>query len=1098
MCSLTKILRVLVIDDKVGASDALQEYVCSAIYSLALTSPGGQCLDYVDVQFAPTPNSGASRWQKEWFDLTLIDSHFEPTNEEKKSKTVGTHALVLDAKYQGLILYGLLASQMADGERLAYRREAVEIAVWSSLDESVLKEHPGTAQHLTAYHAKVDATKLRNTLGRVIARICLGEYKEEQARERALTFIRLAEQGVPRSFAWPREIKSCRWLVLDRESDLTYLPAIWSDKSTKATLRMAARFPKNRGRSIVYDLSGSPLTENRLKQSVERGNLAGDDLIGDLSSRTVKGATPQDRVEFIGFSFPRGRFAAATPLTGITVAGRDKALTFLVEKVQALLASHFGAVILKTAYLNRRDEWTDVYWPSIQVQSHMRARCLYPSTGLATLWNTGRTALEMFTPEDIAVLLGRLAQTALKEESHRVIVSLGSKFHHQGELKRGYEATVSAEYGEIWSKLFSRVFGPVPEDDTPTTFPLVEINVRHFLREIVKYYLGGDEYLNPTTIGEKCSLDYESFWKDLALWLEVVHNTAVQWRKLLILKMPHRSDTLSLVRYAVSLRKRHRLCAAEPLRRYGVRAVTLVNALKTPAPPDGKGPIPFTPPWYSDAATWGDADEKTGKYQMSGGYLAPYRDQILSGMLRRDMDDVEVMLSGGVVGKLGIDAAQAAYAAGKKDEAGKVAPVQIGTWALLGYSYVRGLRPAPIRAEGQWEKTGLPFETRTHELAESAITPRLVFIHESLCQGCGKCVSTHYCDAFLERAVQVTPARKPRLDPRNCTGCGLCVQICPEGALQLYRPADIIVLVDHARERSALLSSLGVPHIRLGADALAALSNTLVSLGGPDVSCLDVFLQRVSAAADKSDLRSFLLGVATARVGTAPSEYGRDQFCLRQDKEKVYKELRYTSLHQPSGFVGDTLSDLACNLTDPLERLAAIRAAVWAMLVWTDPGQVLLSSPLLCIKTDISDRNGVSQIPTDATGVEKCLKELQGRPVTARSAAAMVRWDESGPTLSVVSHSTLLQVADRTNWAPYVASGMGVGRLCGLDIRGAGRFLFSNYDDLSDNDVLSVAGLPWHRIVERFPAIQELAGRSAARMQSFKRAEQLGGEDAEA
>ena len=119
MCSLPKILRVLVIDDRVGASDALQEYVRSAIFGLATVSSRGRSLDHVDVQFADTPDSGASRWKKEWFDLTLVDSHFEPTVDARRSEAIGTHALVLDAKYQGLILYSLFSSRRAEGEQYA-------------------------------------------------------------------------------------------------------------------------------------------------------------------------------------------------------------------------------------------------------------------------------------------------------------------------------------------------------------------------------------------------------------------------------------------------------------------------------------------------------------------------------------------------------------------------------------------------------------------------------------------------------------------------------------------------------------------------------------------------------------------------------------------------------------------------------------------------------------------------------------------------------------------------------------------------------------------------------------------------------------------
>ena len=93
-------------------------------------------------------------------------------------------------------------------------------------------------------------------------------------------------------------------------------------------------------------------------------------------------------------------------------------------------------MILKTTYLDSRDQWDGVYWPSLQVQSHIRSRCLYPATGTATLWNTGRTALEMLPPRKLAEVLKELSR-ALGDNTHRVIVSLGSKFPPSRRIEAG-------------------------------------------------------------------------------------------------------------------------------------------------------------------------------------------------------------------------------------------------------------------------------------------------------------------------------------------------------------------------------------------------------------------------------------------------------------------------------------------------------------------------------------------------------------------------------------------------------------------------------------------------------------------------------------
>ena len=117
---------------------------------------------------------------------------------------------------------------------------------------------------------------------------------------------------------------------------------------------------------------------------------------------------------------------------------------------------------------------------------------------------------------------------------------------------------------------------------------------------------------------------------------------------------------------------------------YGVRAVTLVNALKTPVPPVGKV-LRYSPPWYADSDAWGDGAEKAGKYQMSGRLLSPYRDQILSCVYPSldSLGDLGLMLSGGIVSASEIVAADAALAIADAGNLG-TAPVQIGTWGLLG------------------------------------------------------------------------------------------------------------------------------------------------------------------------------------------------------------------------------------------------------------------------------------------------------------------------------------------------------------------------------------------------------------------------------
>ncbi|MBO4511854.1 MAG: 4Fe-4S binding protein, partial [Victivallales bacterium] len=88
----------------------------------------------------------------------------------------------------------------------------------------------------------------------------------------------------------------------------------------------------------------------------------------------------------------------------------------------------------------------------------------------------------------------------------------------------------------------------------------------------------------------------------------------------------------------------------------------------------------------------------------------------------------------------------------------------------------------------------IPFEEpkTPQNMDKEELNFRFAFWLHELCNGCGKCSRTFYCDSFLDRRGLDW---QPLMDIRNCTGCGLCVQTCPQGALQLFAPEHYAVLI---------------------------------------------------------------------------------------------------------------------------------------------------------------------------------------------------------------------------------------------------------------------------------------------------------------
>lgn len=71
----------------------------------------------------------------------------------------------------------------------------------------------------------------------------------------------------------------------------------------------------------------------------------------------------------------------------------------------------------------------------------------------------------------------------------------------------------------------------------------------------------------------------------------------------------------------------------------------------------------------------------------------------------------------------------------------------------------------------------------TEDYDEMLFTPRPVaFIHESVCNGCGKCAKHCKVDAIVGNLK--TPHH---IDTENCIGCSECIEICPQRCIEMVR-----------------------------------------------------------------------------------------------------------------------------------------------------------------------------------------------------------------------------------------------------------------------------------------------------------------------
>ena len=1043
--------RVLVIDDVVcrGKRNLCDEIVQSATciqdairnYFASLVD---ESIYDVYVDFVDTPEEGVAKWQNEIYDLTLIDSDFQKSPTVRTEDKDKRSFLDLDVEFIGAYLYRFLHEMLERDQReeSLHFRDGCKLVLWTGLNAYNPKDEKdpmaravklfsilGDSLTEHSFIPKGNAVEWENLIN-------LSEFRSQikwSVTNRVASIKDAFEDVIALSQKLGMKSRLARvisWYQTLSPEDFRRgvgLPLPIS----RGWISCDGRGKISLGKNSTQCLYLSPSLRKAGKSIAEHLNscLTHPDLAEDRLWKECRLLRPASPIKS-----RNALVAAATPLTGCSAVGEDRAISLLSQKIAALLDGPFEQVVLKTVYLDSLEQWDCLHWPCLQAQSHHRTRCLRSTKNPRTLWNTGITALESFTPKMMGDFLVRFQSVKAKDQlSARVIVSLGSKFPQHNLNALGQEKSrllkkyrcpgeqfelacneLKADVKQIWKELFETVF--VNKSNSMVgdmQYQMVEINVRHYLRECIAYHVGGHEYLSPSTIDEKNQKAFPGCYADLDrefnIWLEVLNEVAASYNKKLLLKLPFRGDVLHWVRLIRDVSNTER--GAQ------IAGITLINAFKSGAGETTKGGI-YTPAWYGVPESWGDAYGRQWTYQMSGEALTASRNELLGEVFSLVANsNLEVHVSGGIVDIKGIRYCSPAIIRTencvgcgvcvreckanaisivniRQDEAGanlkkaKVAPlackscgecidkcrrkaiirprIQIGSWALMdlnlgdqswnacaktppaigvGKPHVdrdrcQKCEPCCVKCtNGAFERTGsacaeinyarcvnckdcvdqcvhgaiaIGNTVGSSELLDGKavkfnvsdrqlINSRIAFCLHELCNGCGKCSRTFYCDTFMDRRGLDLP---PVMDSRNCTGCGLCVQTCPRGAIQLFAPKHVVVLIGTGENLSVWhrrLMAYEIPHLVFRQEEIVE------------------YYSKCEEGSHSQDMKTM--------------------FTYRKDTDRFFDKLS-------KDYIDDRCWD--DNLKEVLNKTKDISIIQkWLFLAWSDPGQVLKDSPVI-------------------------------------------------------------------------------------------------------------------------------------------------------
>lgn len=835
---LPKVYRILVVDDKLGKEENIAWRNCFK----ACVKAKAKGVD-IEIDYSKSVDDGFSMWLNNSYDMVLIDYDFTDTAKDIDAEKFELSTIFPNRAGAGLFRF---IRQLIEKNEDYKHKKHQKIYIWTSHDwdkkVGTNQDQEGVSRDFSEgenslYKKKIeknDSDKDKNNvltldeLSKEFESIDHNNWTLEYVLERLVSltlsknknyrlggYVAFKKNGaetntlysplVDKELKFEENQNGYLYLLPDKpeQGDFTCYCSI---DRLQITRKLKRRLNGNDLRKALYGKEQDPKDKTKLPEENIRHSASLDKNSQEIKKKgeeykdfskfcgSLKQESKNNAKAFAGVQLESDIWLAATPLTMVTRAGENgNVINLLLRKLEAFFDIGIGAAVLKTTYLKKDN---NIEWPKDHIQRHHRTRVFDPSElTISTedlvkessewyreelkeklkgvdikasmdyqLWNAGKTALESFPPKMINGLLNKIF-TERNEWKNKIIVSLGSKY------------TVK----ENWEELFKIIFTGVNDN----SFPLVEINVRHFMRPLMKEYLGGDEYLSP--MDKNKIHNYSGLFFEFSEWLKKLHLLGTIFRKKIILKFPFRSDIIPFLRIAEDIAEIDKI--DEP-NNYGISGVTLINTVKSPYP-------------YRLVGGQSRSSVDSIKIpQMSGEFLVWIRNYLLQEISQIGFR-LPVSVSGGVgIAEDDIDYIRKNYEIVKS--------IQIGTYFLkrIDSEQIKKLKGNVDRND----KRFLRVQDSTN------MSVQMIHFKKSACTAhslgrCGACYNSYYCDVFLNRGAKY---EVPLMDITACTGCGLCVQNCISKALQM-KPANeyLILCCGYSDSRFAILRDEDIPFIHI-------------------------------------------------------------------------------------------------------------------------------------------------------------------------------------------------------------------------------------------------------------------------------------------